>query len=103
MRAEKGMRECRPTRRPRSPWRAARVLQAWGVLCLLLGILWWPAALAAAVMVFLGWRRGRAAVATLADLVEACYDLHIKALIDAIEGPDRLLGEQINVRLRKGA
>jgi hypothetical protein len=82
---------------------AARVLQAWGVLYLLLGSLWWPAALAGAVTVFLGWRRGRAGVATLADLIEACYDLHIKGLVEAIEGPDRLLGEQVNVRLRKGA
>ncbi|MEU6248375.1 hypothetical protein [Glycomyces sp. NPDC047010] len=82
---------------------AARVWQAWGVLYLLLGILWWPAGLAGVVTLFLGWRHGRTVVATLADLIEACYDLHVKALIDAIDGPDRLLGEQVNVRLRKGA
>ena len=88
---------------------AARVVQGWGVLYLVLGVLWWPSAVAGAFALLLGWRRGRMAVATLADLIEANYDLYAIGLVAAIHGGpstgslDRLAGERLNVRLRKGA
>lgn len=52
----------------------------WGVLYVVLGLLWWPAALIGLGLCVVGWRQGRGTVAVLADLVEAVVDLHVGAL-----------------------
>lgn len=52
----------------------------WGVLYLLLGLLWWPAALIGLGLCVVGRQQGRSTVSVLADLVEAVVDLHVAAL-----------------------
>lgn len=72
-----------------------------------------PALVAAAVGLALGvwaWRRGRAAIAYRAELVEATFDVHGSRLAEALGmklGADGWLdptvGEEITARLRKGS
>ncbi|WP_431995946.1 hypothetical protein [Streptomyces griseoflavus] len=84
---------------------AAR-LCAWGVGYLVLALWWWPAALAGAVALTSGVRRGRAAADAFAELTEALADLHLRDLAAALgvacEGSvDRELGERLTRVLRK--
>ncbi|MEV6702489.1 hypothetical protein AB0M68_36035 [Streptomyces sp. NPDC051453] len=65
-------------------YRAATETTAWGILYLLLGAIWWPAALAGLVMVTVGQVRGRATGAALADLVEAAVDIHQRPLAETL-------------------
>jgi hypothetical protein len=101
----------------RDSFTAAATLQAWGLLYLALGIIWWPAAAAGAFTVALGWRRGRASAAGLADLVESAVDLHNRDLVTALgfsppsDGPltrrtgepGKVTGAEINELIRKGS
>jgi hypothetical protein len=101
----------------RDSFAAAATLQAWGVFYLALGIVWWPSAVCGAFAAVLGWRRGRAAVAALADLVESSFDLHHRDLAVALGfslpsgGPaaragdtaDFASGAEINELIRKGS
>jgi hypothetical protein len=48
----------------------------WAVPFLVLGLLWWPAALAGAVIALVGWSRARERVATLSELAESALDVH---------------------------
>jgi hypothetical protein len=57
---------------------------AWGVLTLLLGLVWWPALPVGAVLGLVGRSRGRASGAVLADLVEAAVDIHQRQLAEAL-------------------
>jgi hypothetical protein len=81
----------------------------WGLLYLCLGTQWWPAALAGAVLLLMGRRRGREAAANLADLTESAVDLYAAdlALSLGVDLPSGYvtpaLGRQISERLRKGA
>lgn len=81
----------------------------WGMLYLCLGTQWWPAALAGAVLLLVGWRRGREAAVNLADLTESAVDLYAAdlALSLGVDLPSGYLtpalGRQISERLRKGA
>jgi hypothetical protein len=85
------------------------VIQAWGLLYLLVGLLWWPSAVVGIGAVLTGWRRGRTAAATLADLVEASVDLNVRVLLESMTGDvptgviDRATGERLNRQIRKGA
>lgn len=89
---------------------AAARLTAWALPYAVLGLLWWPAALVAAVTVVAGWQRGRSTAADLADLAEAVVDLYGHDLAAAlhIEAPaghplSHATGLQITEQLRKGA
>ncbi|MFJ6722560.1 hypothetical protein [Streptomyces sp. NPDC091259] len=87
----------------------ASAQSGWGLLYLSLGIQWWPAAAAGAVLLFLGWRRGREGVANLANLTESAVDLYAADLarslgVDLPSGrvtPD--VGKRLSERFRKGA
>ncbi|MGK5692000.1 hypothetical protein ACSNOJ_03645 [Streptomyces sp. URMC 128] len=57
---------------------------AWGLLTLLLGLFWWPALAGGAALVLVGYYRGRASGAALADLVEAAVDTHQRQLAEAL-------------------
>ncbi|MGW4546135.1 hypothetical protein ACWEN4_07100 [Streptomyces violaceorubidus] len=81
-------------------------LCAWGAGYLVLGLWWWPAALAGAAAVTSGVRRGRAAAEAFAELTEALADLHVRDLATALgiehEGvDDRVLGQHLTRLLRK--
>jgi hypothetical protein len=88
---------------------AAAGLAGWGLLYLLLGAVWWPAAVAGAVVWAVGWRRGRVCVSVYADLVESVVDLHGRPLAQALgltEDPGPMteeLGGEITAVVRKGA
>ena len=95
----------------RDAFTAATVLQAWGVMYTVAGGWWWPAAVAGIITAVLGWRRGRASAAALADLVEAAFDLYSRDLAAGLNGAvpaegaggiSRTSGELLSERLRKG-
>ncbi|MGI5484516.1 hypothetical protein [Streptomyces lavendofoliae] len=87
----------------------AAATSGWGLLHLCLGVMWWPAALAGAVLMLLGWRRGREAAGNLADLTEAAVDLYAAdlALLLGVRLPSGhvtpAVGRQLSERFRKGA
>ncbi|CAM5370175.1 hypothetical protein [Streptomyces pilosus] len=96
-------------RAARSALDSATTTAAWGVLYVLLGLLWWPAAVAGAGTLTAAWRRGRSGAGELAELAESTVDLHGAALGAALglgtaDAPlTRELGRRITARLRKGA
>jgi hypothetical protein len=59
---------------------AAARLGGWATLYLLLGMAWWPALPAAAILAVTSWHRGRRTAAVLAELIEAAVDLYIRDL-----------------------
>ncbi|MEU6577595.1 hypothetical protein [Streptomyces sp. NPDC046805] len=88
---------------------AATVLAGWAVLYALLGALWWPAVLVGAGLGVTAWRRARAAVDTLAEVVEAVVDVHGHELAAAfgVSVPDQRLvppvGHVLVERFRKSS
>jgi len=89
-----------------SAYSAATRLVVWGGAYLLLGAVWWPAAVIGAGAVLTGRQRGRTAGAILADLLESAVDLHGKDLATAlgIECRGRLtpeVGDAVTTALRK--
>ncbi|MFI6372014.1 hypothetical protein [Streptomyces sp. NPDC050546] len=83
-------------------------LAGWGLLYLLLGLVWWPAALVGIAVLATAWRRGREAVHGYASLVEAVVDVRQTDLAAAL-GVDLPQGvitaaeaAKINERLDKG-
>lgn len=90
---------------------AAAVATAnWAWPYLILGALWWPAALIGVGVGATGWARARAAIADLTTLTEAALDLHGRSLATAFgiaeqdtTGPLTISeGEQITALIRKG-
>jgi hypothetical protein len=80
----------------------------WGVLYMLVGLLWWPAALIGLGLCLVGWRQGRGTVSVLADLVEAVVDLHAGTLGAALghttDGTFTTAdGHAVTLLLRKGS
>ncbi len=65
-------------------YRAATETTAWGVLYLVLGAVWWPAAVVGAAVVVVGYRQSRVRGGVLADVVEATVDVHQKQLAEAV-------------------
>jgi hypothetical protein len=65
-------------------YHAAATLSAWGLLYLVVGSIWWPAALAGLGALAVGYRRGRTTAGVLADLIEAAVDTHQCALASAV-------------------
>ncbi|MFE5977658.1 hypothetical protein ACFQ64_36475 [Streptomyces sp. NPDC056460] len=60
---------------------------AWGLLCVLPALWWWPAGLIALVTWTGAWRQGRVAVHEFAELVESAVDLHGRDLAAALGIP----------------
>ena len=87
----------------------AASVAGWGVMYLLLGTWWWPAAPAGTALAVIGWRTGRLATDGLAGLLEAAVDVHGRDLagVLGVNPQDGRLtptdGEEITRRLRKGA
>ncbi|MFF2999504.1 hypothetical protein ACFVTC_33900 [Streptomyces sp. NPDC057950] len=84
---------------------AAR-LATWAVPFVLVAVVWWPAAVIAAVPALSGWRRGRAAAATYGLLLESTVDVHAGALATRLgEDPGLQLetGRALTRRLKKGS
>ncbi|WP_328457534.1 hypothetical protein OG780_42555 [Streptomyces sp. NBC_00386] len=81
----------------------------WALLYLCLGVVWWPAALAGAALLLLGWRHGRETVSNLADLTESAVDLYAAELARTLgaQPPTGVVspgvGRQLSERFRKGA
>jgi hypothetical protein len=82
----------------------------WALLYLVLGMLWWPAALAGVVIGWVGWSRARVRITTLTDLVESALDVHGRdlAIIFGVADPTSAgpltpeEGKQITEIARKG-
>ncbi|QIS22169.1 hypothetical protein [Nocardia terpenica] len=82
----------------------------WAWPYLLLGAIWWPAALVGIVVGTAGWVQARAAITDLTALSEAALDLHGRALATAlgVAEPDRIgpltmsEGEQLTDLMRRG-
>ncbi|MFD7701749.1 hypothetical protein [Streptomyces caelestis] len=74
----------------------------WACCYLLLGCLWWPAAVAAAGTGLVAWRRGRRAVTAHAELVESAVDVYLRRLVDELGvdvsagPPDPRVGTALN-------
>jgi hypothetical protein len=93
-----------------SAYTAATITGAWGVVTVLVGILWWPAVILGLVVLGTGWARARLAVDGLSTLAEAAIDLHGRTLAHALGVGDAAAsgvleeeeGESINDILRKG-
>ena len=89
---------------------AAVATGTWALPYLLLGTVWWPAAVAGVALGVTGWARGRSAITELAALTEATLDLHGRTLAVAIgvadkdtAGPLQITeGRQISTVVRKG-
>ncbi|MEU4033903.1 hypothetical protein [Streptomyces collinus] len=82
-------------------------LGGWAVLYLLLGAVWWPAAVAGAVAALMAWRRSRERVDTYAELVESTVDVHLPELFERFDPETRPVrvstGPAVTERFRKGA
>ncbi|MEV0355711.1 hypothetical protein AB0H71_06550 [Nocardia sp. NPDC050697] len=85
---------------------AATRLLAWAVGYLVIGTVWWPAALIGAVTAATAWRRARIAGAAFAELAESVVDLYGKRLAQELGVPcetrlTRSVGAEITTLLRK--
>ncbi|MFJ4326256.1 hypothetical protein ACIP3A_24465 [Streptomyces tricolor] len=82
-------------------------LGGWAVLYVLLGAVWWPAAVAGAGAGLVAWRRGRERAEEYAELVESAVDVHLPELFERFDDeahPVRAsLGRTVTERFRKGA
>jgi len=65
-------------------YRTAITMTAWGLLYIILGAIWWPAALAGMITAFVGYRRAMTTAAVFADLIESVVDIYQHALADAV-------------------
>lgn len=86
----------------------AAILAGWALLYLLPALLWWPAAIIAALIACVAWRAARHAIAIHADLIESVVDLHSVSLARALtipcEGPmSAAAGREVTRLLRKGS
>lgn len=97
-----------PISEAQTEFTAAARTGAWGTLYLLVGTVWWPAALIGVGTWVTAWWQGRTAMGKLADLVEATVDLHAATLATALGhapgGPFTPAdGETVTRLLRKGS
>ncbi|MGW0556523.1 hypothetical protein ACWDZ6_20320 [Streptomyces sp. NPDC002926] len=89
---------------------AAVATGTWAWPYLVLGALWWPAAVAGIGIGVTGWARARAAIAEVSTMSEAALDLHGRALAVAlgVSGPETVgpltpaEGQTLTGLLRKG-
>lgn len=94
----------------RARYDVASTLVGWSATYLVLAAVWWPAVVAAALALLVGWRRGRVAVALFCDTVESTVDLQHRALATALghavqEGRPLppAVADAVNDQLHKGA
>lgn len=66
---------------------AARLF-GWSALYLPVAVVWWPAAVVAAVVALCAWQRARAAAAALTALLDTAVDLHLRTLARQLGIPD---------------
>ncbi|MFD9098673.1 hypothetical protein [Streptomyces collinus] len=82
-------------------------LGGWAVLYLLLGAVWWPAAVAGAAAALVAWRRCRERADGYAELVESAVDVHLPELFERFDPETRPVrasaGPAVTERFRKGA
>ncbi|MFE0389283.1 hypothetical protein ACFW1F_35230 [Streptomyces bungoensis] len=82
-------------------------LGGWAVLYLLLGAVWWPAAVAGAGAGLVAWRRGRERAEGYAELVESAVDVHLPELFERFDPETRPVrmstGPAVTELFRKGA
>ncbi|WP_331534549.1 hypothetical protein [Pseudonocardia sp.] len=84
----------------------ATALGGWALLYLVLGVIWWRAAVAGVVIGLVSWRRAQ--VAVYADLVEAAVDVHLDDLLAqfvderGVRPARPPWGHQLTERFRKG-
>ncbi|MBP2329697.1 hypothetical protein JOF56_010082 [Kibdelosporangium banguiense] len=97
-----------PVQAAESRFRSAVTLVGWGVLYMVLGFWWYPAAIAGFGAALVGWRRTRSATEALTTLMEATVDTHLDTLATALGHPVPAngitadLARRINDRLGKG-
>ncbi|MET9686043.1 hypothetical protein [Streptomyces coeruleorubidus] len=83
-------------------------LATWALPYAVAGLLWWPSLLVAGALGWVGARRGRAAAADYAELVEAAADVHGRELAGAMgvalpeQGFPPSAGREASLRARKG-
>ncbi|MGC0317881.1 hypothetical protein [Kitasatospora acidiphila] len=81
----------------------------WAVCYVVLGLFWWPSAVAGIAAGLVAWSRGRRAATLHAELIESIVDLHLKTLAEelgvTVAGPvpDLQAGKALNRMFRKGA
>ncbi|MFE5208231.1 hypothetical protein [Streptomyces sp. NPDC056600] len=85
---------------------AAARLVVWSAGYLLVGVAWWPAAVAGVVTALVARRRARVAGVAFAELAEAAVDLHGRALAESLGVAcearlTREIGAEITTLLRK--
>lgn len=89
----------------RDAFQRAATLAGWGVLCLVPGVLWWPALIAAVALWATAVRRARGAVDAYAAFVAAAVELHTPELVRTLgigtpEALDRDTGRALTRRLQ---
>jgi hypothetical protein len=60
-------------------------LGGWAALYVVLGVAWWPSAVAGGLAGLVGWQRTRARTEEYAELVEATVDVYIRDLLDRFD------------------
>jgi hypothetical protein len=83
-------------------------LAGWGVLYLLLGAVWWPAAIVGVLTWLTAYLAGRNTIAAHAELVESVVDLQGATLARSldVDCPDAItpaVGREVTRRIRKGS
>jgi hypothetical protein len=95
-------------RAARSVFDTAAMQAGWAPGYLVLAVIWWPSALIATGVWVVAWLRGRAAIRTYAQLVEAAVDVHKADLARRLDllgddkGFDMSTGIRVTAVLRKG-
>lgn len=86
----------------------AALVVAWGILYVLVGLVWWPSLGIGSILLVFGWLDGRKYTGAFADMVESIVDVYVLKLalsvgltVAAEVTPD--IGEELSERLRKGA
>ncbi|HET8662463.1 MAG TPA: hypothetical protein VFM55_26220 [Micromonosporaceae bacterium] len=88
----------------------AVAIGTWAWPYLLLGTVWWPAALVGVAIGTTGWVRARAAITDLSALSESALDLHGRTLAAALGAADKdscgpltiSEGSEVSAIVRKG-
>ncbi|MEU9291171.1 hypothetical protein AB0D57_42770 [Streptomyces sp. NPDC048275] len=97
-----------PVQAANAEFQAAAVVTGWGLLYLVVGLWWYPAAVIGTCVVGVGWVRAREHAATLSALIEATVDTHLTMLLTALNQPLPSVGmttelaDRVNDQMHKG-
>jgi hypothetical protein len=89
-------------------FQGAAVVAGWGLMHLVVGVWWFPSAIAGIGVFIVGWVRARGHAATLSVLIESAVDTHLPVLLEALSRPMPAAGvtadlaSQVNDQLQKG-